>query len=110
MLCAVRTLMLTLKITILSSCVVATILGGVLCHIRAPLFFFSFITCPVMSFSLFHLVLTNDCLPFLSHLTNLFTKPRTVLLSICLFLPHVLPITLAFLPISSSLYPRMYYT
>jgi hypothetical protein len=56
------------------------------------------------------LVLTNHRLLILFHLTNLFTKPRTVSLSICLFLPHFLPTTLALLPISSSSYPRMYYT
>jgi hypothetical protein len=38
--CAALTSMLTLKITNLSSCVVATILEGASCYILAPLFFF----------------------------------------------------------------------
>jgi hypothetical protein len=75
-----------------------------------PHYFLFLITCPVMSFHLPHLVLTITA--YLVHFTliNPFIKPRTVLLSIFLFLLHVLPIAPTILPIPSSLYPRMYYT
>jgi hypothetical protein len=108
--CTVLTSMPMLKITNLSSCVVATILEGASCYVLAPIFF-SFIMCLATSFPLPHLVLTITTYYVLFiFLTNPFTKPRTVLLSIHLSLPCSLPIALAFLPIPSSLYPRMYYT
>jgi hypothetical protein len=81
--------------------------------ILPPLFSFS-VTCPIASFPLPHLVLTIYHLPHLFHPYKPFTKPRTVLLSIFVtFLPtlvYLLTNHLTFLPISSSSYPRMYYT
>jgi hypothetical protein len=115
--CATWVLMLTSKTTSSSSCMVATILEGASCYDPVPhYFFFHHMPCYVISFtspSAYHLLLTT----YPSPLQTPFTKPRTVLLSICLclstFLPtHPYPLTnhLTFLPIPSSTYPRMYYT
>src|SRR5205807_6934390 len=71
-----------------------------LCYDLAPHLFFFSITCPVMSFPLPHLVLTITAYLVSFTLTNPFTKPRTVLLSIHLFLSAFLPTSLVSLPIA----------
>jgi hypothetical protein len=50
--CAAQSLMLTLKITSLSSCMVATILEGASCYILDPVFFF-LLSCAPLCYSIY---------------------------------------------------------